>query len=564
MEKKMVKRKIDLLFIFLTGLISLFFVFDIFLNKGQPATFDGTTHITTIAQFYRGMSEGEKRVTWGDGFANYGMPIPLISQQLTPTIAASLNFIFHDVLISHNIVYFLGTFLSAVFFYVFLRIYFPSEVAFAGVYLFNFAPYRIINLYIRGAQPEFFSAVFVPLILIAVYLITKKNNAYGILLLIISVALLILTHPFMFIVSAFLFVPYTIYCLHDETERIKLILKIGISIVIGIGLTAYYTLPLFAEVKYFYYGLNESHLKPNQFLGLRNYLDPNWYYYFENDVFVRGNFIKMGLLETLLFIAGGVFLVLSIIKKQINNFLLFSVLTSILLIFLTFPQSLFFYEKISLLGGIQYPWRMLASLIFLSSIICCSILIKIKQRNTAVLFLILIVTLFKFPQVYGKNYTIYPQESYFFTTENLHGNILNTVWTGKTTEYPVKKQKPEIIEGEGNLIIKDVKNSSRNYKVFAMSDIRMADYTFYFPGWRVYVDGKETPIQFQDPSYRGVITYNVPKGDHQIFIKFENTKPRKAGYVLSIFFAFAGMAFFYFVKRNINFSYFAFPRVWRR
>ena len=61
-------------------------------------------------------------------------------------------------------------------------------------------------------------------------------------------------------------------------------------------------------------------------------------------------------------------------------------------------------------------------------------------------------------------------------------------------------------------------------------------YTFYFPGWRVYVDGVKTSIEFQDPNSRGLITYNVSKGEHNVKIVFEDTKVRLLGKILSLFF----------------------------
>jgi hypothetical protein len=509
------------------------------------------------------MSEGEIRVTWGDGFANYGMPIPLISQQLTPNLASIINFLFEDVLLSHNIVSLIGAFLSALFYYYFLRIYFTPLIAFTGTFLLNFAPYRIINLYIRGAQPEFFAGVFVPLILIAIYLIIKRKNPYGILLLTFSIALLILTHPFLFVVSALLFVPYIIYLLYNEKQRIQPLLKISASIIFGIGITAYYTLPLFLEVKYFYYGLNKTDLKPNQFLDLSNYLDPYWYYYYKDDVFVRGNFIKAGLLETIITITGALVLIYSFIKRRKDILLLFCILTSLMLGFLSFPQSEFFYQNIKVLSGIQYPWRVLSSLIFITPIILCIILQKIKYQKTLAIIFLIIISILRFPQVYGKNYTLIPQKDYFYTIENLHGNVLNTVWTGKTTEYPVRDQKAEVIEGEGNVKTISMKNSSRKYEIKASSDIRMADYTFYFPGWKVYIDGKEVPIQFQDPNYRGVITYNVPKGEHVVDLRFEHTKPRLIGYGLTIIFLIAAFAFFHAARKGITF-YSAFPKALRK
>ena len=61
----------------------------------------------------------------------------------------------------------------------------------------------------------------------------------------------------------------------------------------------------------------------------------------------------------------------------------------------------------------------------------------------------------------------------------------------------------------------------------------MIDYTFYFPGWNVYIDNKLTDIEFQNSLYRGVITYYVPEGKHVVSVIFEDTLIRKAGKIIS-------------------------------
>lgn len=528
--------KKDTLYSLLLFIIAFLLTADLFIRTGQPATFDGTTHITTIAQFYTGLSQGQFPVTWADNFANYGMPIPLIAQQTTNYIAGFLTFITHDVLISHNITYLIGAFLSAFFFYRFLRIYFTPDVAFLGAFLFNFSSYRIINIYIRGALPEFFAPVFIPLALIGLHRLANNKLRSGIALLVFSIAMIIFTHPFMFIISLFFLGPYAIYLLLQIKHKKVYILLGSISAALGVGITAAYTVPLFAEVKYFYYGLTENHLVPNQFLGLQNYFDPNWYYYFKNDVFVRGNFIQFGLIETLIVIVGSFFALYILIKRKLANnaLLLFSIATSLLLIIFTTSITGFLYNNISLLNGIQYPWRLLGVFIFLPPLIICILIKDIKYKSYFIALLIIVIAFARFPQLYGKNYTIYPQEKYFFTAENLHGNILNTVWTGKTLEYPIQKTKPAIIDGKGTITINEVKNGYRNYQIHAETKLRMADYTFYFPGWRVYVDGQKVPIEYQDPNYRGVITYEVPPGDHQVRLRFEHTLDRIAGILISI------------------------------
>ena len=79
-----------------------------------------------------------------------------------------------------------------------------------------------------------------------------------------------------------------------------------------------------------------------------------------------------------------------------------------------------------------------------------------------------------------------------------------------------------------------ISNSSRSFTVQADTELNVVDYTFYFPGWRAYIDGDEIPIQFQDPAQRGVITYKVPSGNHLVSVIFTRTKPRILGDVISI------------------------------
>ena len=105
---------------------------------------------------------------------------------------------------------------------------------------------------------------------------------------------------------------------------------------------------------------------------------------------------------------------------------------------------------------------------------------------------------------------------------------------GEVRDYPYKDTKVEIFEGDGKISDLSVSNSSRSFTINSITNTKIADYTFYFPGWRTYIDGEETQIQFQDPKYRGVITYEVPSGQHSITSSFTNTKPRIIGNAFSI------------------------------
>jgi hypothetical protein len=110
----------------------------------------------------------------------------------------------------------------------------------------------------------------------------------------------------------------------------------------------------------------------------------------------------------------------------------------------------------------------------------------------------------------------------------------------------------------------------------------MIDYTFYFPNWSVYVDGKTTEINYMDgygdvklvggytgwgqveanndaqakrmrPIYRGVITYNLSKGNHNVLIKFEDSKIRLMGKIISAISVFFFVFFIWIRKRIYKF-----------
>lgn len=526
-------------------IISCLTVADLFINAGRSANMDGLIHITTIAQFSQALRDGIFPLRWLDSFANYGLPIGLFSHQLPTYLGAVINMVARNPVLSFNIVSLIAVIFSNLFFYRFLRYYFSPLYAFAGAFFFNIAPYRILNLYIRGAIPETFAAIFLPLVLISMYEVFNKKN-WAFFTLILSLTAIVLTHPMMFVTLSFIFIPYFIFLLYDKyglsiKKHWRSILAylaafFLVPVVWAMGLSGYYVIPLNVEVKYFYYGTG-NHLTPNQYLHLANFFDPNWYYSMpsRNDIFNRGHFIQAGLIEVVAVAIGLAYILYRWWKRKKVTFSLleYGVFMSIVIIFFTLPAADIFYKKINLLSNIQFPWRMFSGFIFLPPIVMIYLANKYGKK-WLIIALIFLMALIRFPQMYGKNFALYPQNIYYFTVINLHSINMNTIWTGETDSYPVKRDKGEVIEGKGHIISSALKNSSRQYNVQADTNIRMADYTFYFPGWKVYVDGKEVPIEFQDPHYRGVITYNVPHGQHIVNVKFEDTKVRKLGNLVSL------------------------------
>ena len=518
-------------------IISLLLCLDLLTNNGRPASFDGLTHVTNIAQYYKALKDGDFPVRWQDGFANYGMPIPIFGHQITSYIGGVITFLTNNPLVSFNIVILLGSFAGTVGMYLFLSSYFDIFSSLLGSFLFTYAPYRIINIYVRGAAPEFFATLFFPLILLSLKKWIEKNDYKWFLSFVILTSLLIQTHPIAGVIQFIFIIPYYLFVL--KGFRFNKLIAFSFGILGAIGIASYYILPLLLEFKYFYYGQQSEIFLPNQFLTLNNFIKPSWPYFFRGDILTRGHYLHIGSIEMIIVV---LYLLYFLAKGRKNNskFQSLSIVAFCVFFIYSFLMSSyasFLYMKIKLLGNIQHQWRMLSGLIIIPPILGAFLtsVLKEKLRRIIVILIIITIIIIRFPQLYGKNYVIENKNNYYSNKENLYATVYNTIWTGKTEDYPAKKAKGEIIEGKGKLIKRDEHNSWRQYEIDASTEVRLADYTFYFPGWKVFVDKKEVPIEFQDMNYRGVITYRVPPGKHTILVKFTDTKVRLLANLISIF-----------------------------
>ncbi|NMB56784.1 hypothetical protein GYA19_02495 [Candidatus Beckwithbacteria bacterium] len=524
--------KLDFINSFIIFILSFIFVSDLFLVKGQPQTFDAPAHITTIAQFGEILKQGEFPIIWVDKFANYGYPLGLFAHQLTAYLGGFINIFVNNPILSYNLLFFLATFLATLFFYLFLRLYFSGKTSLIAVTFFLFSAYRIINTYIRGALPEYFSFSFFILALFSLSLLFKQRKYFFSLVFIFSITASLLLHPMMFIFYGPLIFFY--FCLiwrENKFSKKDLLLLITLFL-LSFTLAVFYLLPLKLENKYFVRTSTVSSINNDQFLTIANYFSSVWFYFLGHPG-PRGNFIQFGLMETIICLCSLIlFFLLKKGHKEKQNLFYFSFISFVVLLFFTLSPSLFLY-KLPFLREIQYPWRVLGVMILPATIFLAFYLEKLKH-NLIYLLVLFLILLIRVPQIYTKNVVNFPLTRYYFTAYNLHTNDLTLNWIGDPSEYPSKTQKVEIIEGQGEIKNLKVENSSRIFKVQALTDLRMIDNTFYFPGWTVYIDGIKTNIEYQDPTYRGMITYKVSAGDHDVKVIFENTKIRLFSQLISL------------------------------
>jgi len=240
--------------------------------------------------------------------------------------------------------------------------------------------------------------------------------------------------------------------------------------------------------------------------------------------------IHIGIFHTIaILLAVGFFLIYRFSSKKDKRIYIFSF---ILLLF-----SFFFMSELSrpiwssgigFLPQFQFPWRFLSIVVFATSLLGISFfqIPNFRQKTTIIgmAFFIILSVAFYFKA----------QEGYDRVDENKYWNFpLNTTYYGETDiiwsegsmkEYP--KNKVDFAAGEGSVYNYKRTSNTREYTVVAKTDSTIVDHTHFFPGWRVYVDGQKTPIEFQDQNYRGEITFPVVRGSHAVIEIFEESKLR--------------------------------------
>lgn len=525
------KKYLSIVFIVITSLIVLVDLF----KPGLPLTHDGQDHVARIANFYQSLSEGNLIPRWAENLNwGYGHPILEFLYPLPSYLASLFHFLGFSLIDSVKIVFGASFVLSAVAMYLFIKELFGDEkTAFFAGLLYVIAPYRFVDLYVRGAIGEHVAFIFPPLIF---YFLLKLSKHYSFGYLIggaVSIACLNLAHNAISLMFIPLFGLYALFLFLQSKKKLQLGSAYLIAACLGFGLSAFFWLPAFLEGKY---TLRDIVTKGNEykssFVVWKDFFFSGWSY--------GGSAAlskQIGIVNWIGIFASFVATYYFYRNKNklwiigLSSFVIFWIT-----LFLMTGASNTIWQSITILQKFQFPWRFLSLTVFLSALLGAIALHVLPNKHKSSLLLILIVGLL----VTNKDY--WHANGFLHKPESFYTGIYNgTTDTGESAPiWSVRfmEKRPEakvaVIDGQGD--IKEIKRSftQRKYQVIAFDKLRILENTLYFPGWTVWVDNKLTNIQFQDQRYRGLITFYVDKGNHIINVIYRETKIRLFADIISL------------------------------
>lgn len=413
----------------------------------------------------------------------------------------------------------------------------------SGVF-YAYAPYHAVDFYVRGAMGELWALMFFPAVFWAMLRLKEKTSLANSILLAVLAAFLILSHN----LSAMLFLPVTagfaLVLFWQGKDRRFLKLAV-LSFLLSIALSAFYLLPMVVEknlvhvdtTTYGYFSYTEH------FKGLRKlFLERSWGW----GASVRevpggekdGMSYQIGwvhlLVWALALIAAIGYLKQDSLRRAV---IFFSSLLVVFGVFMVHPRSEFVWKMVEPLKYIQFPWRFLMFIIFAVSLVAGSVvLIGKKLDNWLVgLLVVLVVTL---------NFSYFRPEKfrYISDTQILSGKLWDTELKRSVFDFlPIYAKAPpaELATSRYQLLsgvsfISDYRQGSDwiEFKTDTknLTFVRLSQ--FYFPDWRVKIDGKEVPINYRNDL--GLITFAIDPGIHQVEARLYDTTIRKLANILTL------------------------------
>ncbi|MBI2018503.1 hypothetical protein HYS96_02240 [Candidatus Daviesbacteria bacterium] len=421
--------------------------------------------------------------------------------------------------------------ISGIFMYLLLREFTKSRFAFVGAMLYIYAPYRAVDIYVRGAIGEALSFIFLPLVILAIVKLKSSKHWKWAGLGAISVASLVLSHN----IAAYMFFPFVIvffFLQFFSTAAWKaFFLRLFLMFFLGFLISIYFWLPALLESSLLKYDTVFNFF--DHFPTVRQLVTPYWGYGGSVPGPGDGMSFFLGGANLLVFVTAGLLLIFKwkVINRQ-NKLLMIWVISALATaIFLMNYRSTFVWNNLPLLPYFQFPWRFLILVTFFIPLLVV-IFEKFKYEKA---LLLLIMAFIIFP-----TWTFFRPEDFLGREDGYYLNRYIPIPSAsseylKTQEEYLRLPKATEIRPDKNFPLLFPENGIR--RVDKINDLKVAfEFVsdkgelinlnkYYFPGWQARIDGKSVEIFAGKPF--GQVSIFVPAGSHKAEVYFQETSFRK-------------------------------------
>jgi len=498
----------------------------------HPGFFRTIDDITTVRivflkkELERGEWLGNFPVRWASELSHkYGYPLYLFYSPLTYYVGALIMIIGGlSHIVATKWVYVFPLLVGPFLFYWCARqkfSIFPSLVSSCFYALF---PFRGYDTYIRGGVGEAWSMAFLPGMVGGLFLLNKKNKIGG-LLFAFFLFLIIISHNISGLLAISLSLAIGLFFFLKNKDFWKFF-------VLGILMACFFWLP-----SLFYLRSVRVLYSPQNTGEVLNFLVP-----FKSILKINFPILPEDRFSGIFFYFLAIALVIFLVKKENLRILerkdfLFWLTISIFLYFLLSDISFILWKiTLHISRMLQFPWRVLI-ILSISLPIVIGFCIKVIRSLTFKIFLFIAIlfSVFNFlPAFKPKEYSFF----YEYSAEDT--GPCATSWGEEYLPLWVKEcpDKPPLhdLEVTGNSQLKILYNNLINIEALVSSEKEedLIVNKYYFPGWKILIDGKNMPLNFNF-SKKGIFKTKIPAGEHRVKVLLTKTKIMWLADVVSLF-----------------------------
>ncbi len=525
------------------------------LRGGYFISHDGLFHLYRLAGLDRALHQGVIYPRWFPDFAyGYGHPVLNYYSPLAYYVGEIFHLLGFGYIASTRLTFLAGFLLAGLAIYLLARDLWGRFPALVAAVAYTYAPYHLADTYVRGALAESLAFVFMPLVLWAIGRLFKQKKGTYAVVAALGYGGLILTHN----LTALIFAPlFFAYALLWTKREFRLLALVGLSFFLALGLTAFYWLPALTEARWVGLAAGfastgyRDHLTP-----LRESISPFLLYrYFPNQAVEAEHPLSLVQAFLLLISVVAVFRLAKMGQKKASWQMALFLLIASLSFFMTLTYSLSLWRPLEpLLASLQYPWRFMGIASLGLAFLAGGVTFWAKEESKGDFWGYVVgVSLMALSVIAGLAHL--PAERLEMTDaevtvarmweEDFVHRQIGTTWTAEYLPVWVRADRSEISlppstpkalapRGFEAPKVAVIKEGYLWYELGVKSakSTTLRFHIFYFPGWQGYLEEKK--VDTYPSGEFGLVTLDVPTGEHQLLLRFEGTRERKLGSALSL------------------------------
>lgn len=551
----------------LAGLAAL----PLFLNSGFLNTRgigDSPNLLFRVHQLLASLAAGQFPARWmPDAAYGYGMPYFTYYASFSTHVAAAFKLYGFSFVNAIKLAQLLALLVAAGGLDGWLRaIGFSPAARWLASAAYTFAPFHLVNLYIRGdSLAELWAMSLFPLVLWAAHLCLEQLTFPRAFALALAIATLICTHN----ISALNFMPFVaLYVLSQliSQQHLRTLFPHFLPLLWGFALAAFFWLPALLESDAVQLsGLTSEFFSFAHHFRGADLVQLSFLFDYQTNPF------SMGLLQTLLAVSGLLAALWHAARTRhwppLNTFLLSGLALSTLMMT---PLSQPLWENLPLVKFTQFPWRFLSIQALFTAALAAHLVnnaskVWLTRFFSAPLLTCVLSVLLAASALQPLNLQFIPLTDEDVTAERLNwyeyfttaiGNTVNSEYLPQAVQpRPFSSEtmlgrapQPKALSGavSGERVWK--RGASENWQLTVSGDspATAAVPTYYWPGWQATANGQ--PLTVRATPGLGWITFDLPPGAYTVKLWLGRTPLRAAAEIFSALAFFVPLGVYFYRK----------------